>query len=198
MSMFSMNGKFNQKEYLSDFITGNIIVLLVDDIDRYDGQWVNKEFEKDFDDEDELEEDVNNTTSNVKFIISKEDLQQVLKNISSSADINIISSEKINKFQKDVNLSKEDQIKIIKALSVEDYVYSTLSRNEIYKGSVLTIFFPKLELTVNGKNIKSLTMCIKIDDSVAGKIVVVSLHSGEDVKEHPHKDEVNSTKEVQV
>ena len=41
-------------------------------------------------------------------------------------------------------------------------------------------------------------MYIKIDDSVAGKIVVVYLHSGEDVKEHPHKDEVNSTKEVQV
>ena len=38
-------------------------------------------------------------------------------------------------------------------------------------------------------------MYIKIDDSVAGKIVVVSLHSGRDVKVHPYKDENNEKQE---
>lgn len=180
----SLNESLSVKNLL-DILESNPIILLVDDINSYDGDWVNKEYAKDYWDEDDLEEDANEPNKREKITVSKEDIDKVIHNIQTSSQLKILNRAKNRALADRYNLSTEDQIDILRAISIGDYTYSTVSDNALNEGNMLTIFFKDVNL---GDDKISVTLYIKVDDSVAGDVVIISLHEGKDRYVHPYRE----------
>lgn len=178
----SLNESLTVKSLL-DILDEDPIILLVDDINEYSGEWVNNEYKKDYWDEDDLEEEIEEPHEREKITVSKEDVAEVIHNIQTSPRLTILNRSKNRALVNDYNLTREDQINILKSLAVGDYVYSTISDNALHAGDILTIFFKDVEF--NGTTVP-ITLYVKVDDSVAGDVVIISLHQGTDRYEHPY------------
>lgn len=176
------------------------IVVLVDDARKYDGEWFNREFEKedleeDFDEADfqKQEKKREENRKREKYTVSDKEVQKVLDNIANSY-IKVLPTVKNNDFAKKYNLSNNDQVDIVKKLVKSNYQYSTKSDNTFYEGNILTVFANNLNVKDNPA--ESVKMYIKVDDTIAGKVMVVSLHKDSDFRDSKNKDSENESMKI--
>ena len=116
-----------------------------------------------------------------KYIISKEEVQNILTRLKGCSRINQNDYYKTNKFLKKNNLSLNDCLEIIHGLKVTDYYANTRSTNPDHLDNVLIIFAPEVVELSDGRKFDNLVIYLKIDldDTTDEAIALVSLHKGD-------------------
>ena len=139
----------------------------------------------DFEDEEdldgaykELEESGKKTN---KYIISKEEVANVLTKLRNCSKINQNDYYKTTKFLRQNKLTLSDCLDIIHNLKVEDYYANTYSTNPDHLNNVLIIFAPQVVTLSDGRTFDNLIIYLKIDldETTDEAIALVSLHKGD-------------------
>ena len=174
---------------LSEFFK-TAIVIIADDARKYDGQFVADAFAADYS-EEELKEAQDRPRRNpaTRIIASREEVQQVLMELQETENFNIIRRDKNIEFMEANNLSNEDVAKVIKQLTIGDYVCNLSSYNPLFFGNTLKVFIPDKEFELaDGRTISGISIYIKVDDCVEGRVAIISFHEAERQEEHPYMD----------
>ena len=139
----------------------------------------------DFDDDEdmdgaykELEESGKKTN---KYIISKEEVANVLTKLRNCSKINQNDYYKTTKFLRQNKLTLSDCLEIIHSLKVEDYYANTYSTNPDHLNNILIIFAPQVVTLSDGRTFDNLIIYLKIDldETTDEAIALVSLHKGD-------------------
>lgn len=122
-----------------------------------------------------------NLTKRNKYIISKEEVKEILKKLKRCSTINQNDYYKTNKFLKQNNLSLIDCLEIIHNLKVTDYYANTYSTNPDHLNNVLIIFAPEVVQLSDGRKFDNLIIYLKIDldETTQEAVALVSLHKGD-------------------
>lgn len=182
-NIFNLLNNLNDEELwiYHNILTGkNVLedaeIIIVEDARIFDTQPIIDNLALDHRDEEYLEEAYDDL-DNTRIIISESDVRYILNDIASCEHIKISKYWKTRKFQKTHNLSNEDLRNIVHQLTVGDYSYSLISKNEDHEGVLLAIFITdkKFKLSEN-RYLENLMIYIKIDPSKYGVVCAVSVH----------------------
>lgn len=180
----------NKPAKLSDIIKDSIVVV-TNNINDISGAWVAKQYQADDFDEIILESTEEIVIVPEKFIINKEEVNEVLDYISNCR-IDIVNRRKNNQFKKRNTLNNEDIKSIMKQLSVGDYSYNVNSNNLLHLGKPLAVFITGKEFVLSdGRTLNNLVLYIKVDYSEEGWVTVISIHESSHPEEesHPYVEE---------
>lgn len=138
----------------------------------------------DFDNDDDLDgaylELEESAAKSEKYIISKEEVKNILVKLRACSNINQNDYYKTTKFLKKNNLTLSDCLAIIHDLTVEDYYANTFSTNPDHLDNTLIIFEPEVVSLSDGRKFENLIIYLKIDldETTNEAIALVSIHNG--------------------
>lgn len=173
---------------LSDVLKYATIVI-VDDARRYNIQAIVDEFAKDHSDEEPVTEAYFKKNKQEHIIVTKKDLENVLKKVSKCTYFDVKGDRPKNKeFLEEHELTDEDVASIVKQLSTTDYCYTLVSNNKFHKGALLHVFISGKEFKLKTRIIKNIAMYIKFEYTTEGVVCVVSIHTPDYTEEYPYKE----------
>lgn len=197
MSIFSELNKLDENDnWIPEIISNEdaidgLTVIIVDDAKNYNIDNYVKSCETSWRRDELLTEDEKHALT-PKIVVSKDHITDLINAIAHANIFDIKKTYKNQKLKHEFNLTKEDQIKILKQLQLGDYSYTLESYSDSkFPETLLTVFTTKrnFELTRN-RTLENIKLYIKLRyTNEEGVICVVSLHGSESGKiEHPYNN----------
>ena len=126
--------------------------------------------------DDDFKECYNEDYENNKFIVSKDEVDKILRNLQSLR-LYFSDYKKTKEFMDEYSLDYDDLRSIVSQLRAGDYSCSIESKNPYFLGNVLHIFITGKDFVISGdRTISGIDIYIKIDATELGYMSVVSIH----------------------
>lgn len=181
MNIIDDNESLGSTIKLSDALNG-VFMVVVDDASSYNIENVVTEIKKDYEEEeDSLEEQVEEENNHI--IVDPKGIKELIEKIKTCENFDIVKRPKNRKFMQDELLNENDVMNIIKQLNVEDYSYTTKSKNKYHEGAELTVFVTDKMFQLEDRVLEGIEIYVKLEYTEAGFVCVISFHPA-----HKHED----------
>jgi len=188
LSNIDDEASLNKSVTLSDALNG-VFMLVVDDASKYDINTVVNELNKDYKDEEPIEENISKRfrEENNHIIIDPSGIKELIEKIKTCRHFEINQRAKNKKFIEEQSLSRSDIINIIKQLTIEDYSYTLNSTNKYHDGAQLTVFVTNKKFHLSNRTLDGIEIYVKIEYTDVGFVCVVSFHEADKHENNPYK-----------
>lgn len=194
MSIFEELNNINDEASLNKSVTltdalDGVFMLVVDNASSYNINKIVNELNKDYSDEELLDEHVSKRIrdENNHIIVDPSGIKKLIEKIKTCTHFEINQRAKNKQFIEEQSLSRSDVINIIKQLTVEDYSYTLNSTNRYHEGAQLTVFVTNKKFQLSDKILNGIEIYVKIEYTEAGFVCVVSFHEADKHENNPYK-----------